>query len=74
MLHRTGSGRPLMLLHCLGVDHKFWDFAAPLAGKFALLRYDLPGHGTPLRRIGPTVLRICPRNSPIFCAPKASPA
>jgi 3-oxoadipate enol-lactonase len=45
MLHRTGSGRPLMLLHCLGVDHKFWDFAAPLAGKFALLRYDLPGHG-----------------------------
>jgi 3-oxoadipate enol-lactonase len=46
MLHRTGSGRPLMLLHCLGVDHKFWDFAAPLAGKFALLCYDLPGHGT----------------------------
>ena len=46
MLHRTGSGRPLMLLHCLGVDHKFWDFVAPLAGKFALLRYDLPGHGT----------------------------
>ena len=44
-LHTMGSGPPLVLLHCLGVDHKFWDFAAPLAGKFTLLRYDLPGHG-----------------------------
>jgi 3-oxoadipate enol-lactonase len=45
MLHRAGSGPPLVLLHCLGVDHRFWDFAAPLAGRFTLLRYDLPGHG-----------------------------
>jgi 3-oxoadipate enol-lactonase len=44
-LHRSGSGPPLMLLHCLGVDHRFWDFAAPLARDFTLLRYDLPGHG-----------------------------
>jgi 3-oxoadipate enol-lactonase len=44
-LHRAGSGAPLVLLHCLGVDHRFWDFAAPLAARFTLLRYDLPGHG-----------------------------
>jgi 3-oxoadipate enol-lactonase len=44
-LHRSGSGAPLVLLHCLGVDHRFWDFAAGLAADFTLLRYDLPGHG-----------------------------
>src|SRR5262245_19716798 len=44
-LHRDGSGLPLVLLHCLGVDHRFWDFAAALGGDFSLLRYDLPGHG-----------------------------
>ena len=43
---REGSGRPLVLLHCLGVDHHFWDFAAPLSAEFTLYRYDLPGHGT----------------------------
>ncbi|HEX5507474.1 MAG TPA: alpha/beta fold hydrolase [Pseudolabrys sp.] len=43
--HRMGSGAPLVLLHCLGVDHRFWDFATPLADRFTLLRYDLPGHG-----------------------------
>jgi 3-oxoadipate enol-lactonase len=43
---REGSGPPLVLLHCLGVDHHFWDFAAPLASEFTLYRYDLPGHGT----------------------------
>ena len=44
-VHATGTGPPLVLLHCLGVDHRFWDFAAPLADRFTLLRYDLPGHG-----------------------------
>jgi 3-oxoadipate enol-lactonase len=44
-LHREGDGPPLVLLHCLGVDHHFWDFAADLAADFTLLRYDLPGHG-----------------------------
>src|SRR4051812_31802792 len=42
---REGAGPPLVLLHCLGVDHKFWDFARPLAQEFTLYRYDLPGHG-----------------------------
>ena len=41
-----GSGPPLVLLHCLGVDHHFWDFAKPLSAEFTLYRYDLPGHGT----------------------------
>jgi 3-oxoadipate enol-lactonase len=44
-LHRAGSGPPLVLLHCLGVDHRFWDFAGELGRDFSLLRYDLPGHG-----------------------------
>jgi 3-oxoadipate enol-lactonase len=43
---REGSGPPLVLLHCLGVDHHFWDFAKPLSEDFTLYRYDLPGHGT----------------------------
>ena len=44
-LHHAGSGAPLVLLHCLGVDHRFWDFAKPLEAEFTLWRYDLPGHG-----------------------------
>src|ERR1043165_1120853 len=52
-VHATGTGPPLVLLHCLGVDHRFWDFAAPLADRFTLLRYDLPGHGqTPVPNEG----------------------
>src|SRR5580704_4854970 len=43
---REGNGDALILLHCLGVDHHFWDFAAPLCADFAVYRYDLPGHGT----------------------------
>ncbi|HET7191378.1 MAG TPA: alpha/beta fold hydrolase [Pseudolabrys sp.] len=50
-IHAEGSGPPLVQLHCLGVDYRFWDFAAPLASKFSLMRYDLPGHGeTPIPR------------------------
>lgn len=44
-LQRRGSGPPLVLLHCLGVDHHFWDFAEDLARDFTLISYDLPGHG-----------------------------
>ena len=43
---REGKGPALVLLHCLGVDRHFWDFAAPLGSDFTVLRYDLPGHGT----------------------------
>jgi pimeloyl-ACP methyl ester carboxylesterase len=61
-IHVMGTGRPLVLLHCLGVDHRFWDFAAPLADHFTLLRYDLPGHG----ETSPIGLQTFPSNSPIF--------
>jgi len=44
-LKRRGSGLPLVLLHCLGVDHHFWGFADDLARDFTLICYDLPGHG-----------------------------
>jgi 3-oxoadipate enol-lactonase len=44
-LIKEGSGKPLILLHCLGVDHRFWDFVRPLAQDLTLYRYDLPGHG-----------------------------
>jgi len=44
-LHRRGSGPCLVLLHCLGVDRHFWDFAEPLARDLTLVSYDLPGHG-----------------------------
>lgn len=43
--HESGDGTPIVLLHCLGVDHRFWDFASELENEFRLLRYDLPGHG-----------------------------
>jgi len=45
-LHRMGNGPPLVLLHCLGVDHRLWPIA--LAGaehEHTLLAYDFPGHG-----------------------------
>lgn len=45
-LHHTGSGPAVVLLHCLGVDRHFWDFATTsLAGEFMFLTYDFPGHG-----------------------------
>jgi 3-oxoadipate enol-lactonase len=51
VVHRNGSGPALLLLHCLGVNHGFWDFAADLASTFTLLSFDLPGHGaTPVPR------------------------
>jgi len=50
---RSGAGEPLVLLHCLGVDRRFWDFAAPLEDSFELVRYDFPGHGaTPVPAAG----------------------
>ncbi|HZB91461.1 MAG TPA: alpha/beta fold hydrolase [Stellaceae bacterium] len=50
--HRRGNGPVLVLLHCLGVDHRLWDIAAAgLEREFTLLSYDFPGHHeTPLPR------------------------
>src|ERR1700693_3486843 len=44
-LHRQGTGPALVLLHCLGVDRHFWDFAGEMSRDFTLVTYDLPGHG-----------------------------
>lgn len=45
-VHSTGDGPPLVLLHCLGVDHRLWDIAAAgLERDYLLVSYDFPGHG-----------------------------
>ena len=45
-VYRRGSGPTLVLLHCLGVDHRLWEIAAAgLEEQFSLLSYDFPGHG-----------------------------
>jgi 3-oxoadipate enol-lactonase len=44
-MHRDGQGPGIVFLHCLGVDHRLWDFAAPLDDSFTRWRYDFPGHG-----------------------------
>ena len=45
VLHRTGDGPPVLLLHPLGVDHSFWDGVVPALEGFEVLTYDFPGHG-----------------------------
>jgi 3-oxoadipate enol-lactonase len=45
-IHRRGTGPAVVLLHCLGVDHRLWDIAAPtLSNSFETLSYDFAGHG-----------------------------
>lgn len=45
-VHRNGHGAPLVLLHCLGADHRFWrESVADLQTSFDCVTYDLPGHG-----------------------------
>ena len=44
-LHRCGAGPALVMLHCLGVDHRLWDIpSVGLDRDFTLLSYDFPGH------------------------------
>jgi pimeloyl-ACP methyl ester carboxylesterase len=43
-VHRRGRGKPLVLLHCLGMDWHFWDVLEPLADRFELIAYSFPGH------------------------------
>jgi len=48
-LHRRGSGKPVLLIHCLGQSWRFWDVLDPLMRRNELIAYSLPGHpGTPL--------------------------
>lgn len=42
----SGRGKPLVLLHPIGVDSHFWDpVSQQLAERYSLLAIDLPGHG-----------------------------
>jgi len=52
-VHRSGNGPALVMLHCLGVDHRFWDEAAAgLGASRTVLRYDFPGHHeTPVPKV-----------------------
>jgi 3-oxoadipate enol-lactonase len=56
-IFRVGRGTPLVLLHCLGVDHRLWEIAAAgLSEKFELVSYDFPGHGaSPVPATGYTI-------------------
>jgi 3-oxoadipate enol-lactonase len=45
VLHRTGEGAAVLLLHPLGVDRSFWDGVLPALDGFEVLTYDFPGHG-----------------------------
>ncbi len=48
-LHRRGTGKPLVLLHCLGQSWRFWDVLDPLMDRNELVAYSFPGHAdTPL--------------------------
>src|ERR1700733_484668 len=48
-LHRRGTGKPLVLLHCLGQSWRFWDVLDPLMSGNELVAYSFPGHhDTPL--------------------------
>jgi len=41
-----GKGRPLILIHPLGLDHRLWDYCVgDLAEHRTLITFDLPGHG-----------------------------
>ena len=45
-MHVTGDGPPIVLLHCLGVDHRLWHGVVDaLQTDYRVLTYDLPGHG-----------------------------
>jgi hypothetical protein len=64
-VQRRGKGKPLVLIHCLGMDWHFWDVLEPLTDQFELSPTACPA----------TTTRPCPRgstakrSSPSSCAP-----
>ena len=43
----SGSGRPLIMIHPLGLDHCTWDYCLGELSKYrTVMTYDLPGHGS----------------------------
>jgi 3-oxoadipate enol-lactonase len=52
--HRTGHGRPLLLLHGATLDHRMWQPQVDaLAGKFEVITYDMRGFGESPPPTGP---------------------
>ena len=46
VFNSIGSGKPLLLIHPLGLDHHIWDFCIEDFAKIRrVITYDLPGHG-----------------------------
>jgi pimeloyl-ACP methyl ester carboxylesterase len=46
VFNSIGSGKPLLLIHPLGLDHHIWDFCIEDFAKIrTVITYDLPGHG-----------------------------
>ena len=53
LVHRSGSGPAVVLLHPLGVDRTVWDGLTAALDGWTVVTYDLPGHGeapTPAER------------------------
>ena len=47
VFNSIGSGKPLLLIHPLGLDHHIWDFCLEDFSEIrTVITYDLPGHGT----------------------------
>jgi pimeloyl-ACP methyl ester carboxylesterase len=47
VFNTIGSGKPLLLIHPLGLDHHIWDFCLEDFSEIrTVITYDLPGHGT----------------------------
>jgi 3-oxoadipate enol-lactonase len=45
-VERRGAGRPIVLVHGLGDDHRLWRRVAPvLASRYDTIAVDMPGHG-----------------------------
>jgi (E)-2-((N-methylformamido)methylene)succinate hydrolase len=57
-LRVEGTGRPLVLIHGVGMDLTMWDrLAARLTEDYRIIRYDMIGHGSSPKPAGPYRLK-----------------
>jgi len=57
-LRAEGHGRPLVLIHGVGMDLTMWQgLVARLTGRFRVIRYDMIGHGGSAKPAGPYSLK-----------------
>lgn len=57
-LRAEGHGRPLVLIHGVGMDLTMWQgLVAQLVGRFRVIRYDMIGHGCSPKPAGPYSLK-----------------